>query len=95
MSLQTELDVYNPETLVAIHEAFDASWTALRKNDPFRNFAKDGDLRALLCEKLFALAGDGVTDTGELCRLAMESSGPQTLAVVISAAKRLAAATGL
>jgi len=35
MSLQTELDVYNPETLVAIHEAFDASWTELRKNDPF------------------------------------------------------------
>jgi hypothetical protein len=73
MSLQTELDVYNPETLVAIQEAFDASWTALRKNDPFRNFANDGDLRALLCEKLFALAGDGVTDTGELRRLAMES----------------------
>ena len=79
MSLQTELDVYNPETLVAIHEAFDASWTALRKNDPFRNFAKDGEIRALLCEKLFALAGDGVTDTGELCRLAMESLAPKRL----------------
>jgi hypothetical protein len=79
MSLQTELDVYSPETLVAIHEAFDASWTALRKNEPFRNFAKDGDLRALLCEKLFALAGNGVTDTGELCRLAMESLAPKGL----------------
>jgi hypothetical protein len=43
MSLQTELDLYNPETLVAIQQAFDASWTALRKNDPFRNFANDGD----------------------------------------------------
>ena len=73
MSLQTELDVYNPETLVAIHEAFDASWKALRTNDPSRNFANDGDLRALLCEKLFALAGDGVTDSGELRRLGMES----------------------
>ena len=73
MSLQTELDVYNPETLVAIQEAFDASWTALRKNDPFRNFANDGDLRARLCEKLFALAGDGVTDASELRRLAMKS----------------------
>ena len=55
----------------------------------FRNFAKDGDLRALLCEKLFALAGDGVTDTGELRRLAMESLAPNTLAVVISVAKWL------
>jgi hypothetical protein len=73
MSLQNELDVYRPETLVAIHEAFDASWTALRATDPFRNFANDGDLRALLCEKLFALAGDGVTDSGELRRLALES----------------------
>ena len=79
MSLQTEIDVYDPETLVAIQEAFDASWTALRKNDPFRNFAKDGDLRALLCEKRFALAGDGVTDTGELRRPAMESLAPQRL----------------
>jgi hypothetical protein len=47
--------------------------TALRKNDPFRNFAKDGEIRALLCEKLFALAGKGVTDSDELRRLAMES----------------------
>jgi hypothetical protein len=29
MSLQSELDVYNPKTLVAIQEAFDASWTTL------------------------------------------------------------------
>jgi hypothetical protein len=31
MSLQTELDVYDPETLVAIHEAFDASWDGAEK----------------------------------------------------------------
>jgi len=73
MSLQTEIDVYNPETLIAIQEAFDASWTALKEHERFRNLAKDGDLRALLCEKLFALAGDGVTDAGELRRLAMNS----------------------
>jgi hypothetical protein len=73
MPLQSELDVYDPETLVAIQEAFDASWTELRQSDPFRNLASDGDLRALLCEKLFALASDGVTDSGELRRLAMES----------------------
>ena len=60
----------------------------------FANFAKDGDLRALLCEKLFALAGDGVTDSGELCD-GDGKSGPQTLAVVISAAKRLEGATRL
>ena len=60
--MQTELDVYSPETLLAIQEACDAAWAALRKNDPFRNFANDGDLRALLCEKLFALAGESFAD---------------------------------
>ena len=69
----------SPETLLAIQEACDAAWAALRKNDPFRNFANDGDLRALLCEKLFALAGDGITDAEELRRLAMESLAPKRL----------------
>ncbi len=73
MSLQSTLESCSPETLVAVNQAFDTSWTSLKARDPFRDFSKDGDLRALLCEKLFALAGDGVTDPEELRRLAMES----------------------
>jgi hypothetical protein len=61
-----QINPYDPKTLDALGEAFDATWVVLQARDPFRDFDKDNELKTELSHKLSALAADGVTDAIEL-----------------------------
>jgi hypothetical protein len=67
------IDPYDPKTLEALSEAFEATWVVLQARDPFRDFERDLELRAALSRKLKLLASDGVTDPIELREWALES----------------------
>jgi hypothetical protein len=64
---------YDPKTLDALGEAFDATWVVLQARDPFRDFESDSELKTALNRKLMTLAADGVTDPIELREWALES----------------------
>jgi hypothetical protein len=64
---------YNPEMLASLDRAFSAAWTVLQTHDPFRDLAKENELRILLSQRLMALAADGVSDPDQLRELALES----------------------
>jgi len=66
------INPYNPKTLAAIGEAFDATWLVLQARDPFRDFERDFELKTALSQKLMTLAADGVTDPIELREWALE-----------------------
>ena len=61
-----QINPYDPKTLDALGEAFDATWVVLQARDPFRDFERAYELRTALSQKLVALAADGVTDPIEL-----------------------------
>ena len=65
--------IYDPKTLAVMDEAFHAIWKVLRTDDPFRNYANDGELRIAIGQKLMDLVANGVTDPGKLRYLAVES----------------------
>jgi len=65
------VDFYDPKTLEAVSQAFDAIWNVLREDDPFRDYA--GELRTVIGQKLTTLVGDGVTDATQLRKLTLES----------------------
>jgi len=67
------VDFYDPKTLEAVSQAFDAIWNVLREDDPFRDYAEDGELRTVIGQKLTTLVGDGVTDATQLRKLTLES----------------------
>jgi hypothetical protein len=67
------INPYDPKTLDALREAFDATWVMLQARDPFRDFERDSELRTALNQKLRALVADGVTDPIELREWALES----------------------
>jgi hypothetical protein len=67
------INPYDPKTLDALREAFEASWVMLQARDPFRDFERDSELRTALNQKLRALVADGVTDPVELREWALES----------------------
>jgi hypothetical protein len=67
------INPYDPKTLDALGEAFDATWVVLQARDPFRDFESDSELRTALNRKLMTLAADGVTDPIELREWALES----------------------
>jgi len=67
------INTYDPKTLDALGEAFDATWVVLQARDPFRDFERIYELRTALSQKLVALAADGVTDPIELREWALES----------------------
>ena len=54
-------------------EAFYAIWKVLRSDDPFRNYANDGELRVAIGRKLMDLVANGVTDPVKLRSLTVES----------------------
>jgi hypothetical protein len=64
--------LYDPATLEALGQAYNAAWLVLRARDPFRDFESDSDLKATLSRKLLALAANGVTDAVELREGAVE-----------------------
>jgi len=72
-SLNPYVDLYDPKTLKALAQAFDATWVEVQARDPFRDFERDLDLKTALNQKLVALAKDGVTDPIELREWALES----------------------
>ena len=67
-----QIDPYNPETLEALTQAFDATWVVVQARDPFRDFERDFELKTALSQKLMTLAADGVTDPTELREWALE-----------------------
>jgi hypothetical protein len=67
------INPYDPKTLDALREAFDATWVVLQARDPFRDFDRDSELRTALNQKLKTLVADGVTDPVELREWALES----------------------
>jgi hypothetical protein len=67
------LDLYEPKTLEAVSQAFDAIWNVLREDDPFREDAEDSELKTVIGQKLTTFVGDGVTDARQLRKLTLES----------------------
>lgn len=70
MNLQT--DIYDPKTIAAMDQAFAAIWRMLRADDPFRDYAKDSELRIAIGKKLLKLVADGVTDPLRLRNLTVQ-----------------------
>ena len=66
-------DIYDPKTLAAMDQAFAAVWRMLRAEDPFRDYARDTELRIAIGKKLLDLVADGVTDPLRLRNLTAES----------------------
>ena len=66
-------DIYDPKTLAVMDQAFAAIWNVLRADDPFRDYANDGQLRIAIGRKLLNLVADGVTDPSRLRQLTVES----------------------
>jgi hypothetical protein len=63
-------DIYDPNTLAVMDQAFAAIWNA---NDPFRDYANDSELRLAIGQKLLNLVADGVTDPSRLRYFTVES----------------------
>ena len=72
-SLNLRADIYDPKTLAAMDQAFAAVWRMLRADDPFRDYARDTELRIAIGKKLLNLVADGVTDPLRLRNLTVES----------------------
>ena len=75
-------DISDPKTFAAMDQAFAAVWHMLRKDDPFRDYASDTELRIAIGKKLLNLVADGVTDPLRLRNLIVQSllllrPGPQ------------------
>jgi len=66
-------EIYDPKTLAAMDQAFAAVWRMLRADDPFRDYARDSELRISIGKKLLNLVADGVTDPLRLRNLTLES----------------------
>jgi hypothetical protein len=71
-SRNPQLHVYDPKTLEVMDQAF-AVWKVLKAGDPFRDYAKDGELRIAVGQKLLNLVANGVTDPVRLRQLTVES----------------------
>jgi hypothetical protein len=64
---------FQPNEILALQAAFDATWAAIQARDPFRDFAADEELKRAVSEKLCALAATGVTNAAELQALVLAS----------------------
>jgi hypothetical protein len=67
------VDIYDPQALAAMDQAFTAIWKVLRADDPFRDYSQDSKLRVAIGHKLMNLVADGVTDLVRLRNLTVES----------------------
>ena len=68
-----QADIYDPKTLAAMDQAFAAVWRMLRADDPFRDYARDSELRITIGKKLLNLVAGGVTDSLRLRNLTVQS----------------------
>ena len=64
---------YDPKTLAVMDRAFAAIWTAVKADDPFRNYAHDRELRLVIGAKLLNLVAEGVIDPVRLRQLTVQS----------------------
>jgi len=67
-----QINPYDPKTLDALGEAFDATWVVLQARDPFRDFERIYELTTAFSQKLVAIAADGVTGPIQLRKWALE-----------------------
>jgi hypothetical protein len=65
-------NLHATKTLAALELAFRATWIEVQARDPFRDFERDSELKAVISHKLSMLAADGVTDATELREWALE-----------------------
>jgi hypothetical protein len=72
-SQESYQNFYDPKTLAVMDRAFAAIWTAVKADDPFRNYAYDRELRLVIGAKLLNLVGDGIIDPIRLRQLTVES----------------------
>jgi hypothetical protein len=72
-SLNPRADIHDPKTLAVIDKAFAAVWNILRADDPFRDYAKDSELRLAIGQKLIELVANGVTEPVRLGYLTLKS----------------------
>ena len=61
-SQESYQNFYDPKTLAVMDRAFAAIWTAVKADDPFRNYVHDRELRLVIGAKLLNLVGDGIID---------------------------------
>jgi hypothetical protein len=54
-SQESYQNFYDPKTLAVMDRAFAAIWTAVKADDPFRNYAHDRELRLVIGAKLLNL----------------------------------------
>ena len=66
-------DIYDPQTLAVMDQAFAAVWNILRADDPFRDYVKDAELRIAIGHKLMELVANGETDPVRLGYLTLKS----------------------
>ena len=66
-------EIYDPKTLAVMDQAFVSIWQVLRADDPFRDYAKDSELRIAIGHKLIELVANGVTDPVRLGYLTLKS----------------------
>ena len=72
-SQESYQNFYDPKTLAVMDRAFAAIWTAVKADDPFRNYAHDRELKLVIGAKLLNLVGDGIIDPIRLRQLTVES----------------------
>ena len=72
-SQESYQNFYDPKTLAVMDRAFAAIWTAVKADDPFRNYAHDRELRLVIGAKLLNLVGDEIIDPIRLRQLTVES----------------------
>jgi hypothetical protein len=63
----------DPKLLAALTRAFDATWPVIRAHEFDEDKSRIAELSMELSRKLVELAANGVTDTQELRRLALET----------------------
>jgi hypothetical protein len=59
------INLYAPKTLTMMDQAFAAIWNVLKADDPFRDFAKDGELRIAVGQKLLNLVAGALASRDE------------------------------
>ena len=66
-------DLYDPEMLAVMEQAFNATWAVLEAHDISHDQTKNDELRMALSRIIVALVAQAVTDPGWLRKMALES----------------------
>jgi hypothetical protein len=66
-------DLYDPEMLAVMEQAFNATWAVLEAHGISHDQMKNDELTMALSRIIVALVAQGVTDPGWLRKMALES----------------------